>query len=32
MLKSQAFWVGVLVGIILFYLYQKYSAGKGKSS
>lgn len=29
MLKSQAFWVGVAVGVILYYVYTNHLKGKG---
>jgi hypothetical protein len=29
MLKSQAFWIGVLVGLILMYVYSNHLKGKG---
>lgn len=30
MLKSQAFWVGVAAGVILYYIYTTQLKGKGK--
>lgn len=29
MLKSRDFWVGILIGVALFYLYQNHLKGKG---
>lgn len=29
MLKSKDFWVGVILGVILFYVYQNHLKGKG---
>jgi len=29
MLKSQAFWVGIAVGVVLFYVYKNYMGRKG---